>query len=43
MSSELIIPTGFKLVGLYNKVQCYGGHEEGGWWYDEYTLSLIHI
>ena len=37
MSSALSIPQGFKLVGVYNKQQCYGGHEEGGWWYDEYT------
>ena len=37
MSTALIIPEGFKLVGLYSEVQCYGGPEEGGWWYDEYT------
>ena len=31
---QLNIPKGFKCVGVYHKVQCYGGPEEGGWFYD---------
>lgn len=26
-------------VSLYRKEQCYGGPEEGGWWYDVWTLD----
>ena len=31
---QLSIPNGFKCVGVYHKVRCYGGPEEGGWFYD---------
>ena len=31
---QLSIPKGFKCVGVYHKVQRYGGPEEGGWFYD---------
>lgn len=34
---ELIIPKGYKLVGIYHNVSCYGGPEEGGWFYDQFT------
>lgn len=27
------------IVGIYEVERCYGGPEEGGWWYDWYTLS----
>lgn len=30
------LPKGFKMVGIYDTSRCYGGPEEGGWWYDEY-------
>ena len=26
-------------VSIYNRAQCYGGPEEGGWWYDVYSLQ----
>lgn len=26
-------------VSIYNKDRCFGGPEEGGWWYDVYTLE----
>ena len=26
-------------VSLYTVARCYGGPEEGGWWYDLYTLE----
>ena len=25
---------GFVLVGVYHVDRCYGGPEEGGWWFD---------
>jgi hypothetical protein len=25
-------------VTLYDTVRAFGGHEEGGWWYDKYTI-----
>ena len=34
---QLSAPKGFKCVGIYHKVQCYGGPEEGGWFYDRYS------
>jgi hypothetical protein len=26
-------------VSIYNHERCFGGPEEGGWWYDVYTLE----
>ena len=26
-------------VSIYSKERAYGGPEEGGWWYDDYTLE----
>lgn len=26
-------------VSVYNRELCYGGAEEGGWWYDAYSLE----
>jgi hypothetical protein len=30
-----------RLIGIYEATRCYGGPEEGGWWYDwkEYNAS----
>jgi len=28
---------GRRYVTTYKKTQCYGGPEEGGWWYDVYV------
>lgn len=32
------IPTTFWTVALYFRTRCYGGPEEGGWWYDQDVL-----
>jgi hypothetical protein len=29
------------LVSLYEVERCYGGAEEGGWWYDLWTLIEV--
>ena len=34
---QLSIPKGFKCVGVYHHTRCYGGPEEGGWYYDQFT------
>lgn len=26
-------------VSVYRRLQCYGGPEEGGWWYDRFILQ----
>jgi len=31
----MILPNGFICVGLYESSRCYGGPEEGGWWYNQ--------
>jgi hypothetical protein len=31
------------LISLYEIERCYGGPEEGGWWYDFYELVEVAI
>jgi hypothetical protein len=41
--TQLHIPEGHTLVGIYSVQSCYGGPEEGGWWYDEYMPVSSHV